>query len=78
MSGVELDPDGTNSYHPEHPWEQTAHPLYIPPSRRTKANWPPVPSRPAGPHETHVWDSLPTPAPYTDEALYGRKGERDA
>ena len=59
MSGRELDPDGTDSYHPDHPWEQTAHPLYLPPGRRTKANWPPERVYPAGPHEAVVWANLP-------------------
>lgn len=59
MSGTELDPDGTDSYHPEHPWEQTQHPLYLPPDRRTRSNWPPVVARPAGTYERDQWKSLP-------------------
>lgn len=59
MSGRELDPDGTDSYHPDHPWEQTAHPLYVPPSARTTGNWPPVDADPAGPHEAARWAALP-------------------
>ena len=63
MSGRELDPDGTDSYHPEHPWEQVGHPLYIQPDQRTRANWPPVPATPAGPHEARLWTRLPKKAP---------------
>jgi len=59
MSGRELDPDGTDSYHPQHPWEQTAHPQYLQPSDRTRLNWPPVPATPAGPHEARQWETLP-------------------
>ncbi|MDQ1206193.1 hypothetical protein QE377_002552 [Microbacterium sp. SORGH_AS 862] len=59
MSGRELDPDGTDSYHPEHPWESVGHPLYLPPSQRTRLNWPPEPAYPAGPHEAKLWDRLP-------------------
>ena len=59
MSGRELDPDGTDSYHPQHPWEQVGHPLYLPPGQRTRLNWPPEPARPAGPHEARTWDQLP-------------------
>lgn len=59
MSGRELDPDGTDSYHPEHPWEQAGDPLYLPPDRRTRANWPPVPAEPAGPTEAATWSRLP-------------------
>jgi hypothetical protein len=59
MSGTELDPDGTDSYHPEHPWEQVGHPLYLYPWDRTKQNWPPVLAQAAGPHEAKQWDSLP-------------------
>lgn len=59
MSGRELDPDGTDSYHKEHPWEQTTHELYLPPSERTRLNWPPVPARAAGPHEAKQWRRLP-------------------
>lgn len=59
MSGRELDPDGTDSYHPEHPWEQVGHPLYLAPSERTSLNWPPEPAYPAGPHEAKQWSRLP-------------------
>lgn len=59
MSGRELDPDGTDSFHPEHPWEQVGHPLYLPPAERTLFNWPPERAFPVGPHEASVWDSLP-------------------
>ena len=59
MSGRELDPDGTDSYHPEHPWEQVGHRLYLPPQQRTKLNWPPERTFPHGPHEARVWDRLP-------------------
>ena len=59
MSGRELDPDGTDSYHPQHPWEQTMHPLYLPSDQRTRSNWPPVPAQPAGPYEERVWRKLP-------------------
>jgi hypothetical protein len=60
MSGIELDPDGTDSYHPEHPWEQHGHPLYIDPTKRTRENWPPVAARPHGPWEAQRWRMLPT------------------
>lgn len=60
MSGTELDPDGTDSYHPDHPWEQTTHPMYVTPSARTMGNWPPVDAEPAGPHEAAVWAALPS------------------
>jgi len=60
MSGRELDPDGTDSYHPEHPWEQVGHPLYIPEPRRTKSNWPPLSdARPAGQWEANSWARMP-------------------
>lgn len=59
MSGRELDPDGTDSYHPQHPWEQTAHELYLPPSERTRENWPPEPAQPAGAFEEIQWRALP-------------------
>ncbi|MBD8477581.1 hypothetical protein [Microbacterium sp. CFBP 8794] len=59
MSGRELDPDGTDSHHPEHPWEQAGHVLYLPPQQRTMLNWPPEPAYPAGPHEAKQWDRLP-------------------
>lgn len=59
MSGRELDPDGTDSYHPQHPWEQTTHELYLPPSERTRTNWPPAPAEAAGPHEAKQWRKLP-------------------
>lgn len=62
MSGTELDPDGTDSYHPEHPWEQLGHPLYIAPAHRNKDNWPPEAAYPAGAHEKSVWRSLPETA----------------
>ena len=63
MSGRELDPDGTDSYHPEHPFEQAGHPLYLRPNERTRSNWPPVPAQPAGPHEESIWEALPKRAP---------------
>lgn len=56
MSGRELDPDGTDSYHPQHPWEQVGHPLYLAPHERTSLNWPPVPAYPMGPHGAKQWD----------------------
>jgi len=59
VSGREFDPDGTDIYHPEHPWEQAGHELYIYPVNRTRRNWPPVPAMPAGPHEAKQWDKLP-------------------
>lgn len=59
MSGRELDPDGTDSYHPEHPWEQAGHPLYIEPAQRTSLNWPPAPAYPVSAHEAKQWDRLP-------------------
>jgi hypothetical protein len=59
MSGRELDPDGTDSYHPEHPWESCGHRKYIQPSERTKANWPPERSQAVGWHEEYIWDALP-------------------
>ena len=63
MSGRELDPDGTDSYHPQHPFEQVGHEMYLPPSQRTRSNWPPIPSKPAGPHEERQWKRLPRRAP---------------
>lgn len=63
MSGRELDPDGTDSYHPEHPWEQTTHPLYLPPDQRTAFNWPPEPAHPHGAHEAQEWGRLPARVP---------------
>ena len=73
MSGRELDPDGTDSFHPEHPWEQVTHPLWIAPDRRTSLNWPPEPAYPAGPHEAKLWDRLPVRVTPTPEwrRLYG-------
>lgn len=59
MSGRELDPDGTDSYHPEHPWEQVGHPRYLAPIERARTNWPPEPARPAGPYEAKQWRRLP-------------------
>lgn len=59
MSGRELDPDGTDSYHEDHPWEQVGHELYIAPSRRSRENWPPVTARPHGAHEERMWRRLP-------------------
>lgn len=60
MSGRELDADGTDSYHPEHPWEQVNHKLYLPPGERTRRNWPPVAgAEPAGPAERERWSRLP-------------------
>lgn len=60
MSGRELDPDGTDSYHPEHPWEQTGHPLYLPADERTSFNWPPEPAQPHGQYERMQWRGLPS------------------
>jgi hypothetical protein len=60
MSGTELDPDGTDSYHPQHPWEQCSHPLYLPPNQRARSNWPPVPTKPAGVHEESTWKAMPS------------------
>lgn len=73
MSGRELDPDGTDSYHPEHPWEQAGHALYLPPQQRTSLNWPPVPAYPVGPHEAKQWDRLPVRVKHEPEwrRLYG-------
>lgn len=59
MSGRELDEDGTDSYHPEHPWEQCGHALYLPPEQRTRRNWPPVAAEPHGPAERQRWARLP-------------------
>lgn len=65
MSGRELDRDGTDSYHPEHPWEQVGHRLYLPPQYRSKANWPPRDAQPVGPHEQAEWESgLEDPADF--------------
>jgi len=63
MSGLEFDPDGTNSFHAEHPWEQVGHPLYIYPDQRTRSNWPPEAAYPHGPHEASQWDALPEKIP---------------
>lgn len=73
MSGRELDPDGTDSYHPHHPWEQVGHELYLPPSERTRNNWPPVPAEPTGPHEAKQWRKLPKhgPQPPAWKQTYG-------
>jgi hypothetical protein len=65
MSGRELDPDGTDSYHPDHPWEQVGHPLYRHPDERAQINWPPQPARPVGPHEESIWKSMPLTPPST-------------
>lgn len=60
MSGRELDEDGTDSYHPEHPWEQCGHALYVEPELRTFGNWPPVGgAEPAGRVEAEEWARLP-------------------
>lgn len=59
MSSTETHLDGTDSYHPHHPWEQVGHPLYLPPWARNKSNWPPEPAEPAGPYEAMVWSTLP-------------------
>ena len=59
MSGYEVDADGTDSYHPEHPWEQVGHKLYIYPWNRTKGNWPPREAVAAGPSELAQWAALP-------------------
>lgn len=60
MSGRENAPDGTDAFHPEHPWEQVGHALYIAPSERTRGNWPPTPDAvPHGPHERQEWARLP-------------------
>jgi len=67
VSGRELDTDGTDSYHPEHPWEQVGHPLYLPPERRSLGNWPPVEATPAGPSEERRWNDLPRHAPTPDK-----------
>lgn len=69
MSGRELDPDGTDSYHPEHPWEQAGHPLYLPANARTAFNWPPEPAQPHGPHEAQQWRRLPARITPPDTAL---------
>jgi hypothetical protein len=59
MSGYEASPDGTDAYHPEHPWEQVGHHLYVYPWNRTKANWPPSAARAVGPSEREEWEALP-------------------
>lgn len=63
MSGRELDRDGTDSFHPEHPWEQSGHPKYLTPARRSKQNWPPAPAFPTGVAEALAWASLPELTP---------------
>lgn len=68
MSGTELDTDGTDSYHPEHPWEQVGHALYIAPELRAKDNWPPERTYPVGPAEAIRWANLP-------DRLIGLKGD---
>jgi hypothetical protein len=70
MSGRELDPDGTDSYHPEHPWEQVGHPAYLPRSERTRSNWPPVPATPAGSYEHEQWASLPYTAEVKHQTVF--------
>lgn len=69
MSGRELDPDGTDSYHPQHPWEQAGHPLYLHPTQRTAFNWPPEAAQPAGPHEAEQWRRLPARVPKSPEQM---------
>jgi hypothetical protein len=64
VSGRELDADGTDAYHPQHPWEQAGHPLYLPPEQRAKTNWPPEPARPSGPAEASRWSALPVRPPH--------------
>jgi len=60
MSGREDDTDGTDSYHPQHPWEQCGNPLYLDAAKRTKSNWPPVhDAEAAGPSESLKWQRLP-------------------
>jgi hypothetical protein len=59
VSGRELDADGTDGYHPQHPWESVGHPLYIAPDYRGRDNWPPVEATPAGPAELARWKHLP-------------------
>lgn len=76
MSGREFDPDGTDSYHPEHPWEQPGHGLYIDPGQRAKSNWPPEPAFPAGPHEAMKWDALPDFPPKIHGSWYREYGRR--
>lgn len=76
MSGRELDPDGTDSFHPEHPWEQAGHPQYIEPSQRARSNWPPVPSFPHGPHEAVQWSQLPEHPPKPHGTWYREYGRR--
>jgi len=61
MSGRELDPDGTDSYHPQHPWEQAGHPLYISPTQRNRNNWPPEPAAAEGAYEQSQWRALSYP-----------------
>jgi hypothetical protein len=58
VSGRELDPDGSDSFHPEHPWEQVGHPLYIAPAWRTQRNWPPEDAEPVGTFEAYVWRGM--------------------
>lgn len=76
MSLRDLDPDGTNSYHPEHPWEQVGHWLYITPEMRAKINWPPEPTYPHGPHEAKQWDGLPDMPPMLRGDWYREYGRR--
>lgn len=76
MSGRELDPDGTDSYHPQHPWEQTGHPLYVAPDQRAKSNWPPEPAYPQSPHEAMQWDQLPAHPPKLHGTWYRQYGRR--
>jgi hypothetical protein len=74
VSGRELDPDGTDSYHPEHPWEQSGHPLYLHPGQRTRDNWPPETAAPAGKHEAKQWDKLPKTAKKVAQfRVYGQR-----
>lgn len=70
MSGTELDTDGSDSYHEQHPWEQLGHPLYIPVAKRAKSNWPPESAWPTGEAEAKRWDSLPDMPPETRPEWY--------
>lgn len=60
---IALDRDAApelETVHAEHPWESPDHPHYLPPARRTRRTWPPVPAQlPADPAEGRYWRSLP-------------------
>lgn len=57
--------------HPEHPFEEPGHPLFIPEAERTRLVWPPEPATPHDDAEAEVWADLPyevgqppVPTPY--------------